>query len=94
MFDHLHMHWQGRFDPGKALPAVARIRPDQLKTGTSPHQGSQHQLGSIPILDVSGMHAGGQEPALGIDEDMPLAPFYLLSSVVAAQPPFWVVLTV
>jgi len=50
-------------------------------------------LGSIPVGDVSRMDDKLEDEALGIDDQMAFAAIEAFPSVVAAGPPFSVVLT-
>jgi hypothetical protein len=49
--------------------------------------------GAVGVLDIGGMDKDTEQEAGGIDPDMALAALDLLGSVVAARPPFSVVLT-
>jgi hypothetical protein len=40
------------------------------------------------ILDVGFMHQHMQDHPIGIDEQVPLAPFDLFAAIVATKPPF------
>ena len=40
------------------------------------------------ILDIGLVDKGVHDQPIGIDEDMPLAPFDFLAAVIAASPPF------
>ena len=73
--------------------SIGRICPDQLKPGESPQELSQHKLGSITVLNVSSMDHNSQQQTYGVDYDVSLASFNLLTRIVAAWPPFSVVLT-
>ncbi len=58
-----------------------------------PHKLDQEQFGSVTILDVGRMdHHRAQEPQR-VYRNMPLAALNLLAGVIAADPPFSVVLT-
>jgi hypothetical protein len=48
---------------------------------------------AIAVLHTGGCHHYGADAPEGIDQDVPLAPLDLLAHVVAADPPFSVVLT-
>src|SRR3954454_9250169 len=49
--------------------------------------------GAVGVLDIGGMDDDAQQQSQGIDRDMALASLDLLGSIVAARPPFSVVLT-
>ena len=48
---------------------------------------------AVGILDVGGVDQHSQEQAAGVDRDVPFPALDLLGRVVAARPPFSVVLT-
>ena len=72
---------------------IATVRPDQLQASIPPTKLAQHQLGSVAILNVGGMHNDGQNQAQGVDDNVPLAIVDLLARVIAMRPPFSVVFT-
>lgn len=81
-------------DPvGEAAALVAAIRPDQLEPWEDPAQGSQQQFAALLVLDVGLMHQHLQDQAGGVDQQVALAPLDLLAAIIAAPPPFWLVLT-
>jgi hypothetical protein len=49
--------------------------------------------GAVGVLDIGGMDEDTEQEAGGIDPDMALAALDLLGGIVAARPPFSVVLT-
>jgi hypothetical protein len=49
--------------------------------------------GAVGVLNIGGVNEDTEQEAGGIDPDMALAALDLLGSVVAARPPFSVVLT-
>jgi hypothetical protein len=77
---------------GKAATLVATIRPDQLQAGKDPAQRRQQQFASLLVLDVGFMHELVQDQSVGIYQDVAFASLDLLAAVVAAGPPFCVVL--
>ena len=86
--------------PSSSLPSprhqptgIGRIRPDDLEPGEPAQQLGQHQPGPVPVLDVGGVNHHGQEQPGGVHYDVALAPGHLFAGVVAARPPFSVVLT-
>ena len=86
--------------PSSSLPSprhqptgIGRIRPDDLEPGEPAQQLGQHQSGPVPVLDVGGVNHHGQEQPGGVHYDVALAPGHLFAGVVAARPPFSVVLT-
>ena len=72
---------------------VGRISPDQLQSREPAQQLGQYQPGSIPVLDVGGVHHYREEQPGGIHYDVALAPGHLFARVIAARPPFSVVFT-
>ena len=57
-------------------------------------EGPEHLFGPITILDPGSMHDDDEEQPEDIDDDVALAPADTLAAVIAADPPFSVVLTV
>ena len=43
----------------------------------------QHAFGTIAVLDVGPVHLDGEQPSIGVSQDVALAPFDLLSRIVA-----------
>ena len=72
---------------------VSAIGPDELHPRKAASKGSQQEFAAMVILDVGFMHQHVQQEPIGIDEQMALAPFHAFAAIVAAQPPFWLVLT-
>ena len=79
--------------PGYQPAGVSRVRSDHLKSGKPAQQLGQHQLASIPVLNVGGMYCHGQEQSHGVYYDVALAPSDLFPSVIPPGPPFSVVFT-
>jgi site-specific DNA recombinase len=78
---------------GHAVVLVALVGPDQAQP-REPHQRPpQHQLGAVGLLDVRRMDHHDQQQAQRIDEDVAFAAVYALGRIIAARPPFSVVLT-
>jgi hypothetical protein len=88
-----------RLHPLDEATAIARVHPQVpepreplLKIG----QGLQQEATAVAVRDISGMDQRLEHKALGIDEQVPLAPGQFLASIVAVRvrrPPFSVVLT-
>jgi hypothetical protein len=74
--------------PVQELSAVSTISPNNLHTRAMTSQACQYVSGTISVLDVCGMNDQGNNQTERIDQNVPLASFYLLSSVIAAVPPF------
>jgi len=78
---------QGR---GTVVDAVGEHR---LKPAVEWLDLPQQLPGTVGILDVGGMDDDAEQQARGVDRDVALAPLDLFTRVVAARPPFSVVLT-
>jgi hypothetical protein len=48
----------------------------------------EHRLAAVAILDAGGMDLDGEEPTVGVGQDMALAAFDLLARVIALRSPF------
>ena len=79
--------------PVSQLPTVAAFSPDKLQVWKSSQQFTDDQLGTIPVLDVGRVDHHRQQQSHGIYDDMPLPSGDPLARIVAARPPFSVVLT-
>jgi hypothetical protein len=55
-------------------------------------QDRQDTFRPVAVLHIGGRDDDGQEQAEGIDQDMSLAPLDVLVRIIAADPPFSVVL--
>jgi len=75
------------------LAGVSGVSPDQLPAPKAVFKLLQHHPGPIPVLDVSGMDHHGHDQAHCVHHKMALAPADFLARIVAAGPPFSVVLT-
>jgi hypothetical protein len=80
-------------DLANELAGVAAIAPEPLEARQRPDQWLEHELGTVAILDISGMHLHPVDQSEGIDDNMALAPLHLLASIVTPDPPFSAVLT-
>jgi hypothetical protein len=74
-------------------PTVASIDPDPLQSPKSIAQFLHDKSASITILNVGRMYHYDQDQPKCINEQVPLTPRNLLSSVITATPPFSAVLT-
>ena len=79
--------------PLHKLSSISAICPDQLEPRKSPHQFRKHKLGPVSVLDIRSMDDNGQKQSQSVYDDMAFASRDLLARVVAARPPFSVVLT-
>lgn len=75
----------GPFDEASG---IATVREDGLHEGERPAGAFQHALRAIAILDVGGMDLDREQAAVGVGQDVALAPMDLLSGVVAFEAPF------
>ena len=75
------------------LASIGSIRPELLEPGKPTLQTLKHQLCPIPVLHISRMHCNTQHQTHGVDDDVTLAACHLLTRIIAARPPFSVVLT-
>src|SRR4051794_10913346 len=73
--------------------AVRPVGPHPLQPAEPPADHLEQQLRPVGVVHVGGMHHHSEDQAERIDQDVPLAAGDLLSPIVAAGPPFSVVLT-
>src|SRR5690606_26724627 len=79
----------------KRVAAVARVRkdlPHLPQRALAPHQG-QRRPGAVAVLTVCHMDHRGKQHPQSVHDDVPLAACHLLAAIIAAGPPFSVVLT-
>ena len=75
---------QRRGKPG--LQALIRaVGPEQRNARELRREACEQQLGAAPVVDVGPVHAGLEQIAFGVHEDVPLAAGDLLGAVVAAR---------
>lgn len=79
--------------PVDELTCISAISPDPAQAGEATFQERQDQAGAIPVLDVRRMDDDSQDQPERVDDNVPLAAVDLLARVIAARPPFSVVLT-
>lgn len=79
--------------PRDQFSGVSSIGPNPFQSRELPDQFGQHPLGPVAILDIGRMYNHPQKQAQGVYNDVPLAAFDLLASVVATCPPFSTVFT-
>lgn len=72
---------------------VRLIDPEVFEPRIPPLDPADDELPPVGIVDVGGMHPHREDQPEGVYQEMPLAPVDSLSAVVAADPPFSVVLT-
>jgi hypothetical protein len=94
MFDNLDLPAQRDLDPlDKAAFVVSAIGPDQLETWKALSERREQVFATIVVLKTGLVHELVHDQTVGIHQDMALAAFDLLASVIAAPPPFWLVFT-
>jgi len=74
--------------PGNEPPGIAAVRKDgfhERKTGAGAFQ---HALGAVAILNVCGVDLNREQAAVGVGQDVTLAPMDLLARVVTFESPF------
>lgn len=76
------------FRPCHQLPGIAAIREDVLDEWEAGTGSLEHALRSVSVLDVGPVDADGQEPPVGVGQDMALAPVDALSGVITLESPF------
>jgi hypothetical protein len=69
--------------PAHKPTGVTAIGKGALNEGVSCAGRLEHRLAAIAILDAGRMDADGEEPTVGVGQDMALAAFDLLARVVA-----------
>ena len=79
--------------PVDQLSGVTPVGPGDFEPGEEAAKLAKHELGSIAVLDVGGVHDDGQDQAEDVDHDVPLAALDFLARVVPAVPPFSTVFT-
>ena len=79
--------------PLDQLSSIPRVSPDQAHTIKAVFQLADQQLRSISVLNVGRMNHHVQQQSCGVHYDVVLSTFDLFARVVAARPPFSVVLT-
>ena len=80
-------------DPVDKLARIAAIGPYQEQARKTFYETSEHELGSVALLNSGRMHHNDNDQADRIDDYMALAAVDFLAGVVAADPPFSVVFT-
>ena len=74
--------------PVDQAPGIAAIGEGVLYERISGPGAFQHALGPIAILDVGAVDVDGEQPTIGVGQDVALAPPDLLACVVAPVAPF------
>ena len=74
--------------PSHKPTSVAAIGKGSLDEGVSCPGRLEHRLAAIAVLDTGRVDPDGEQPAIGVGQDMALATFDLLTCVVALRSPF------
>ena len=94
MFHHLDIPSQRGLDPlAESFLVVAALGPDQLQTREAPGERRKQELGAAGVLDIGFMDEHVQDQPVGINQQVAFAALDLFAPVIAASPPFCVVLT-
>jgi hypothetical protein len=75
----------GPADEPARITAVGKDAGDE---GEALARALERQLAAVAILDVSAVNTNGEEPAIGVGQDVALAPGDLLARVIALFAPF------
>lgn len=74
--------------PGDQLAGVAAVGEDALHEGKAPPGSLEDALRPIAVLDVGAVDLDRAQPAVGVGQNVPLAPVDALSGVMAFASPF------
>lgn len=74
--------------PGDQLAGIAAVREDAFDEGEALPGSFQHALRPVAILDVGAVNLNGEQAAVGVGQDMPLAPVDAFSGVIPFESPF------
>jgi hypothetical protein len=74
--------------PGDQLAGVAAVGEDALDEGEAPPRSLQDTFRPVAVLNVGAVDLDREKPAVGIGQNVPLAPVDAFSSVVAFGTPF------
>jgi len=74
--------------PAHEATGVATISEDAGDKGIVPARALERQLAAVTILDVGAVDVHGEEPTIGVGQDVALAPGDLLARIVALATPF------
>ena len=76
------------FRPGDQLAGIAAVGEDALDEGETPPRSFQDALRPVAILDVGAVDLDREQPAVGVGQNVPLAPVDAFSGIVAFGSPF------
>ena len=74
--------------PGDELLGVAAVRENALDEGKAALRSGEDALRPITVLNVGAVDLDREQPAVGVGQDMPLAPMDAFSGVIAFGSPF------
>jgi hypothetical protein len=74
--------------PGDQLAGVAAVGEDALDEGETPPGPLEDALRPVAVLDVGAVDLDREQPAVGVGQNVPLAPVDALSGVIAFASPF------
>lgn len=74
--------------PAHKPTSVAAVGIGTFDKGVSCAGGLEHRLAAIAILNAGGVNPDGEQPTIGIGQDMALAAVDLLARVIALRAPF------
>lgn len=74
--------------PADELPGIPAVGEDILDEGEPAPGSLQHALRSLAVLDVGAVDLDREQAAVGVRQDMSLAPMDAFSSVIAFGTPF------
>ena len=92
--DDLHKTPVPASRPVDKPPGIAAVGKDQLQSAKPRTQLLNDESAAVAVLKVGRMDDQSHDQTKRVDEDVTLAPAYLLARVVTAVPPFSAVLTV
>lgn len=74
--------------PRDEAPGIAAVRKDGLHERKTGAGSLQNALGVVAILNVGGVDLNREQAAVGVGQDVTLAPMDLLARVVPFESPF------
>ncbi len=92
-FDDLKRPLAERLQPLDKFSCVAAVGPGERKAGILSFDLLKHQLRTVTVLDIRGMHNDGKDQANRVHENVTFSALYLLTSVIPSIAFFSVVFT-
>src|SRR5207253_9902190 len=94
MPDPLCLPAQSLLHPSHKIPfLVGAIHPDELETWKAVSERQEQVFAAVMVLNTGLMYQLVHDQPIRVEQEVPLAAFDLFAPVVAAPPPFWLVLT-